>query len=76
MSNLPNSTNRLPVPPEIRRACLMLGLKAEELTTEQVIRTWERKLLQEDAANEIDSDTAWFMNAAKDALVIWLDAIR
>jgi hypothetical protein len=54
----------------------MLGLKAEELTTEQVIRTWERKLLQEDAANEIDSDTAWFMNAAKDALVIWLDAIR
>lgn len=71
-----NITNRLPVPPEIRRACLMLGLKAEEVTTEQVIRTWERKLLQDTADNQIDNDTAWFMNAAKDALVIWLDAIK
>lgn len=71
-----NVKNRHPIPPEIRRACLMLGLKAEELTAESVMHTWEKKLLPGSDAEELDVDTAWFMNAAKDALVIWLDATR
>ncbi len=71
-----NVTNRHPIPPEVRRACLMLGLKAENLTAEAVMHTWEKKLLADDQAEEVDANTAWFMNAAKDALVIWLDATR
>lgn len=71
-----NVQNRHPIPPEIRKACLMLGLKAEEVTAAAVMQTWEQKLLAESDTEELDADTAWFMNAAKDALVIWLDATR
>ncbi len=71
-----NVKNRHPIPPEIRRACLMLGLKAEDVTAEAVMRTWEQKLLADEHAEETDVNMAWFMNAAKDALVIWLDATK
>ncbi|MFA6210458.1 MAG: hypothetical protein WCT03_25615 [Candidatus Obscuribacterales bacterium] len=69
-----NVKNRHPIPPEIRRACLILGLRAEDVTTETVMHTWERKLLLDSEIEDGDDDSAWFMNAAKDALVIWLEA--
>ncbi|CAN5464205.1 hypothetical protein BH11CYA1_BH11CYA1_01010 [soil metagenome] len=71
MSSVRNSH---PIPPEIRKACLMLGLRAEDVTTETVMHTWEKKLLLDNEMENVDEDTAWFMNAAKDALVIWIEA--
>jgi hypothetical protein len=69
-----NVKNRHPIPPEIRKACLILGLRAEDVTTETVMHSWEKKLLLSSEQKSVDDDTAWFMNAAKDALVIWLEA--
>jgi|JI8StandDraft_1071087.scaffolds.fasta_scaffold18063_5 hypothetical protein len=69
-----NVKSRHPIPPEIRKACLILGLRAEDVTTEKVMNTWEKKLLLASEQENVDDDTAWFMNSAKDALVIWLEA--
>ena len=69
-----NVKNRHPIPPEIRKACLILGLRAENVTTETVMHTWETKLLLDSEQENGDADTAWFLNSAKDALVIWLEA--
>ena len=64
------------IPPEIRRACLILGLRPEELTSDSVIQAWKAQIAAPGVHPDHGGDTeaAIYLNTAKDTLVRWLDA--
>jgi hypothetical protein len=64
------------IPPEIRRACLILGLRPEELTTAAVIEYWKKQIAAPGVHPDHGGDTeaAIYLNTAKDTLVRWIDA--
>jgi hypothetical protein len=64
------------IPPEIRKACMILGLKPEEATQRSVIDAWKKQIASPGVHPDLGGDTeaAVFLNTAKDTLVRWLDA--
>ncbi|CAN5453368.1 hypothetical protein BH10CYA1_BH10CYA1_26860 [soil metagenome] len=63
------------IPPEIRKAFMILGLKPEEATTRSVIEAWKKQIASPGVHPDLGGDTeaAVFLNTAKDQLVRWLD---
>ncbi len=62
------------VPPDIRKACLVLGLRPEELTIEMVHQAWKKEMTTEHPDQGGHTESAVYVNTAKDTLFRWLDA--
>jgi len=64
------------IPPEIRKSCMILGIKPEEMNERMVIDAWKRQIASPGVHPDTggDTETAVFLNIAKDTLVRWLDA--
>lgn len=60
-------------PPEIRKACMILGIRPEDLTKESVNREWKKQITSVHPDLGGDTDSAVFLNTAKDTLLRWLD---
>lgn len=69
------STPRV-VPPEIRKACMILGVRPEELTVKVVVDAWKREMSQPGVHPDTggDTETAIYLNNAKVELVKWIEA--
>ena len=63
------------VPPEIRKACLILGIRPEEVTDEIIFQMWRRQITSPGVHPDLGGDTesAIFLNTAKDTLLGWLE---
>lgn len=63
------------VPPEIRKACLILGIKSDEITRENVNRAWKNEMAKPGVHPDTGGDTeiAIYINNAKESLMKWLD---
>jgi hypothetical protein len=63
------------VPPEIRKACLILGIKSDEITRENVNRAWKSEMAKPGVHPDTGGDTeiAIYINNAKESLMKWLD---
>jgi hypothetical protein len=64
------------VPADIRKACLLLGVRPEELTPELVQDSWKRQIATPGVHPDQGGDTesAIYLNTAKDSLLHWLEA--
>ncbi len=64
------------VPPEIRKSCLILGLRPEEISYEAVQDAWKKAIALPGVHPDQGGDTelAVYLNTAKDTLVQWLEA--
>jgi len=62
---------KLTPPPEIRKACLILGVRPEELTKQGVIDAWQRQVSHPNLG--CNSEAALFLNNAKTSLIKWLE---
>jgi hypothetical protein len=62
------------VPPDIRKACLVLGLRPEEITLETVHKAWKSEMTREHPDKGGDNEIAVYLNTAKDTLYRWLEA--
>lgn len=74
------STDPLPTAPrvfpqEIRRSCLLLGMKAEELTKANVLEAWKKEMAKPGVHPDTGGDTemAIYLNTAKDTLLRWIE---
>ncbi|MBS1992188.1 MAG: hypothetical protein JSS83_16815 [Cyanobacteria bacterium SZAS LIN-3] len=63
------------VPPEIRKACMILGVRPEELTVKEVHEKWKAQIAAPGAHPDQGGDTesAIYLNTAKDTLVKWIN---
>ena len=63
------------VPPEIRKACMILGVRPEELTLKDVHEKWKSQITAEGVHPDQggDNETAIYLNTAKDTLVKWIN---
>ncbi len=70
----PSPVSRM-VPPEIRKACLILGIKSDEITRENVNRAWKMEMAKPGVHPDTGGDTeiAIYINNAKESLMKWLD---
>jgi hypothetical protein len=64
------------VPADIRKACLLLGIRPEDLSPELVQDSWKRQIAAPGVHPDQGGDTesAIYLNTAKDALLHWLEA--
>jgi hypothetical protein len=64
------------VPAEIRKACLLLGVRPEEITREMIQDAWKRQIASPGVHPDQGGDTesAIYLNTAKDTLLRWLEA--
>lgn len=64
------------VPPDIRKACMLLGIKPEDLNRQHVFDAWKREMSKPGVHPDTGGDTemAMYLNNAKDTLVRYLDA--
>jgi hypothetical protein len=69
----PGQTVRV-VPPDIRKACLVLGLRPEEITLEKVHKAWKLEMTREHPDIGGDTEIAVYLNGAKETLSRWLEA--
>jgi len=62
------------VPPEIRKACMLLGVRPEEMTIESVTDAWKKQITQPGVHPDQGGDTesAIYLNTAKDTVLRWL----
>lgn len=62
------------LPPEIRKACMLLGVRTESLTLDSVLKAWKQQITAPGVHPEQggDKESAIFINTAKDTLVRWL----
>lgn len=62
-------------PPEIRKACRLLGLNPEELSKQLVVESWKKEMSKPGVHPDTGGDTemAIYLNTAKDALVRWCE---
>ncbi|MBA3992276.1 MAG: hypothetical protein C0469_02030 [Cyanobacteria bacterium DS2.3.42] len=62
------------VPPEIRKACMLLGVRPEEMTIESVTEAWKRQITSPGVHPDQGGDTesAIYLNTAKDTVLRWL----
>ncbi len=70
-TNVPTRT----VPPEIRKACQILGLRPEDITAASVTSHWKQQIASPGVHPDLGGNTesAIYLNTAKDALLRWLD---
>jgi hypothetical protein len=63
------------VPPDIRRACKILGLSLEELNAEAVKRAWKASITDPTAHPDLggEHEMAILLNTARDSVLIWLE---
>ena len=63
------------VPPDIRKACLLLGVKPEDLTRANVFNAWKREMAKPGVHPDTGGDTemATYLNTAKDRLIRFLE---
>ncbi len=61
-------------PPQIRKACMILGLKPERLTIEAVNQAWQKQMGAPGVQPNLcqDAEAVSFLNAAKETLLKWL----
>ena len=61
-------------PPEIRKACMILGLKPERLTIESVNQAWKKQMAAPGVHPDLggDQEAAIFLYTAKDTLLKWI----
>lgn len=62
-------------PPEIRKACMLLGVRADGLTLDSVLKAWKQQITTPGFHPEQggDRESAIYINSAKDTLVRWLE---
>lgn len=62
-------------PPEIRKACLMLGIRPHELSRQLVLKSWKDEIGKPGVHPDSGGDTemAIYLNVAKDTLIRWID---
>jgi len=63
------------IPPEIRKACMLLGVRADDLTLASVLKAWKQQISAPGVHLEQggDRESAIYINSAKDTLVRWLE---
>ncbi len=64
------------VPPEVRKSCLILGVRMDNITYEVVQDAWKKAIAAPGVHPDQGGDTelAVYLNTAKDVLMRWLDA--
>jgi hypothetical protein len=73
-SSTSNSVLSKHIPQEIRKNCMLLGLRPEELTKELVLKEWKKQItsVHPDLKGG-DTESSIVLNTAKDTLLRWLD---
>lgn len=64
------------VPPDVRKSCLMLGIKPEDVTSKSaVLEAWKHEMAKPGVHPDTGGDTemAIYLNTAKDTLIRWLE---
>lgn len=63
------------LPPEIRKACTLLGVRADSLTLDSVLKAWKQQITAPDVHPEQGgyTESAIYINTAKDTLFRWLE---
>jgi hypothetical protein len=61
------------VPPDIRKSCLVLGIRPEELSRQAIMEAWKREITRPGTHPDQggDSEIAVYLNTAKDVLIRW-----
>lgn len=64
------------VPPEIRKNCMILGVRPEDLTVKTVIEAWKAQITAPGVHPDQggDHETALYLNIAKETLVKYIEA--
>ncbi len=64
------------IPPDVRKACLVLGLRPDELSLESVQKAWKHEMAAPAGHPDLGGNTegAVYLNRAKDILMSWLQA--
>ncbi len=65
------------IPAEIRKACIILGIDPNNITKEVVMSAWKKELTQGSLHPDLggDTDSAKFLNTAKDALLQYIESL-
>ncbi len=65
-----------PIPADIRKHCMMLGVRPDELTIKIVIEAWKAQITAPGVHPDQggDTETAVYLNLAKDSLVKYIEA--
>lgn len=65
-----------PVPADIRKHCMILGVRPEELTSKIIIEAWKAQIAAPGVHPDQggDTETAVYLNLAKDTLIKWVEA--
>ncbi len=65
-----------PIPADIRKHCMMLGVRADELTVKIVIEAWKAQITAPGVHPDQggDTETAVYLNLAKDSLLKYIEA--
>jgi hypothetical protein len=63
-------------PPDIRKACKLLGVQPEELSRQTVLDAWKKEMSKPGVHPDTGGDTemAIYLNTAKDTLMRWIEA--
>ncbi len=63
------------LPPEIRKACMLLGVRTDDLTVDSVLTAWKKQIAAPGVHPEQggDNEAAIYLNTAKDTLIRWLE---
>jgi hypothetical protein len=61
------------IPQEIRKNCMLLGLRPEELTKETVLKEWKKQITAVHPDLGGDTESSIVLNTAKDSLLRWLE---
>ena len=61
------------IPAEIRKACMILGVRPDEMTKQTVVETWKSQITKVHPDLGGDTEAAIFLNTAKDTIIHWLD---
>lgn len=61
------------IPQEIRKNCMLLGLRPEELTKELVLKEWKKQITAVHPDLGGDTESSIVLNTAKDTLLRWLE---
>jgi len=69
--------NRVVLPPEIRKACQVLGLPVEEdFTVEDVLKAWKRRIIADSLHPDLggENENSVLVNTSKDVLIRWQES--
>lgn len=69
--------NRVVLPPEIRKACQVLGMSVEEdFTAEDVLKAWKRRIIADSVHPDLGgaNEQSVLVNTSKDVLIRWQES--